>query len=145
MTLKPESILPGEDHSGRGFPWCDVCGNTMDLYIESVDASPRGLDEILKISATCMDCGGYYVHDLSPDSFMPEKLNRLPSQDTEAADGFYLHCDEPMTKGISTERAGTATLASRTDGESELEVYVRTMVLHCRCGFRRESAAAREG
>lgn len=97
----------------------------------------------LEISYTCVECDGYYAHDVDTDSLSPGILRVLTPQTANAVDGSYLHCREPMTMGVTAERTILTTLSSRSGKESELELYMRTRVLHCRCGFQIESARRR--
>lgn len=138
MTPVSHSTVPEQVSPGSGRPWCDACGTDSYLFIESVGASRTAPGQSLEISYTCVECDGYYAHDVGTQNLSPVILRQFPPQALEALDGLYLHCGEPMTTGLSVERSIVSTLSPGPEGESELEAYLRTKVLHCRCGFQME-------
>ncbi len=148
MTPTSQSTVLEPASRGSSRPWCDACGTDTYLFIDRVGASRAAPGQALEIRHTCVECGGYYAHDVGTESLSPVVLRQFPPQAQnvmDVMDGFYRHCGEPMTTGLTTERSFMTTLSTGPEGESELEVYLRTMVAHCRCGFQMELRPPGEG
>jgi len=93
---------------------------------------------LLDVAYTCVECDFFYAHTATVAG-MAEVLNR-PGQRSGVLQfgGNYLHCGEPMTMTGSRQRSVHAALSTELTGEGPLEVYLRTRVLHCSCGFQME-------
>ncbi|XAS68485.1 hypothetical protein V3C33_04020 [Micrococcaceae bacterium Sec5.7] len=52
--------------------------------------------------------------------------------------GDYIHCGEPMTTQGNDLRSIYAPVHTARPAVELLEVYLRTKVLHCGCGFQME-------
>jgi hypothetical protein len=52
--------------------------------------------------------------------------------------GAYLHCGEPMSTAGSEHRSIYVPVSTEQSVDGPLEVYLRTRVLRCRCGFQME-------
>jgi hypothetical protein len=52
--------------------------------------------------------------------------------------GTYIHCGRPIRTAGSESRSIYAPLTTEQSGELVLDVYLRTRVLKCACGFQME-------
>lgn len=145
MTPAFQSTVPEQASRGSSHPWCGACGMDTYLFIGTGGASRTVPGQSREISYTCVQCDGRYAHDAGTESTSTGTLDQFPPQAAEVMGGFYRHCREPMTRGVTAERSILSTLSSGAEEESELEVYMRTMVLHCRCGFNIELPPPGEG
>lgn len=55
--------------------------------------------------------------------------------------GEYIHCGEPMQFAKSSSRSVYAPITTEDEDDGLLDVYLKTRVLQCRCGFRMELPA----
>jgi hypothetical protein len=118
--------------------WRAQCQTDEYLIIESIDTLRPPRMGLLDVAYTCVECDFFYAHTATVAG-MAEVLNR-PGQRSGVLQfgGNYLHCGEPMTMTGSRQRSVHAALSTELTGEGPLEVYLRTRVLHCSCGFQME-------
>ncbi|WP_427006123.1 hypothetical protein [Pseudarthrobacter sp. H2] len=68
-------------------------------------------------------------------------LNRPGPQQTPEvlqSGGGYIHCGEPVHAAGSGLRSVDAPMTTEQTSEGVLELYLRTRVLRCGCGFQME-------
>jgi len=95
------------------------------------------------VAYTCGRCRLFkehaaYVADLSAILGRPEQTG-----DVLIFGGHYMHCGQPMEKIGSDLRRLSAPLTTEDSttggtGQESLDVYLRTRVLRCACGFQME-------
>lgn len=119
-------------------PWCAGCATDEHLVIESIQALEPPRTGLVKASYTCVECDCFYAHSAAVAQ-VAAIVNR-PRQGPGLLQfgGAYLHCGEPMTAGGSEHRGIYAAVSTEQSGDVPLEVYLRTRVLRCRCGFQME-------
>lgn len=128
--------------SGRQL-WCSRCRTDRHLVIDSIDPIEPGpaLDEGLVVVAyTCLDCDFLYAHAATVAQ-VAVILNRPgPGRTAEILQfgGAYIHCGQPMHIAGSETHSIYAPETTEQSGEPVLDVYLRTRVLKCLCGFQME-------
>lgn len=118
--------------------WCTQCQTDEYLIIESIDTLRPPRTGLVDVAYTCVECDFFYAHTASV-ARVAEVLNR-PGQGSGVLQfgGNYRHGGEPMMMVGSLQRSVHATLSTELAGEGPLEVYLRTRVLRCGCGFQME-------
>jgi hypothetical protein len=127
---------------------CPRCHTDQHLIIRSIEALTPPVPGTVQVAYTCSRCG----HHHDRPATVPEiaaVLNRPGPQHSSEVLQFgsaYIHCGEPMHAGntglrsiyapMTTEHPSTAQTS-----EGLLEVYLRTRVLRCGCGFQMEIPA----
>ena len=116
-------------------PWCAGCATDEHLVIESIQALEPPRTGLVSASYTCVGCDYFYAHPAAVAQ-VAVIVNR-PRQGPGLLQfgGAYLHCGEPMTAGGLEHRG---IYAPEECGDVSLEVYLRTRVLRCCCGFQME-------
>ncbi len=125
------------DHAGGNRPWCGTCDSDEFLIFETAAFPAGGPAGELDVSYTCTECEGYYAHQVPAGALDPKVLAGILPVPGDEQPGIYTHCGEPMTLGRPAGRS-VASEAAKNTGRRLLEVYPRTRVLHCRCGFQME-------
>ena len=137
-TISPHR-KPARSDGPRGRRlWCSRCGTDAHLAIESILALQPPRTGLVNAAYTCVDCGFFYSHTATVTQ-VAAVLNR-PGAEAAVLQfgGAYLHCGEPMS-GAGSEQRGLYSVASAEGfGDGSLDVYLRTRVLRCRCGFQME-------
>ncbi|WP_090581696.1 hypothetical protein [Arthrobacter sp. ov407] len=92
----------------------------------------------MDVAYSCVECGFFYAHPANVAQ-AAEIANR-PGQGPGVLQfgGAYMHCGKPMTVGGSEQRSICAPASTEDLGGVPLEVYLRTRVLRCGCGFQME-------
>jgi len=142
MSTVSHPRKPGPSNGSQGQQlWCAQCHTNEYLIIESIETLRPPRTGLVEVSYTCVECDFFYAHTASMAD-VAEVLNR-PTQGSGVLQfgGHYLHCGEPMTLVGSEQRSVHATLSTELTGEGALEVYLRTRVLRCGCGFQMEIPA----
>lgn len=119
---------------------CFDCHTDRHLVIESIEALWPAVPGMAAVSYTCTACGHYREHAATV-SHIAFVLNRPGPERTSGIlqfGGEYIHCGEPMHTAGSELRGIHAPLSTEQNSEDVLEVYLRTRVLHCVCGFQME-------
>ena len=136
----PRKPGPPSGSQGRRL-WCTQCRTDEHLIIESIDTPRPPRTGLLDVAYTCVECDFFYAHTAAV-ARVAEALNRAGQRSGVLQfGGHYLHCGEPMTLVGSGQRSVHATLSTELTGEGALEVYLRTRVLCCGCGFQMEIPA----
>lgn len=133
----PRKPGPPSESQGQRL-WCTQCQTDEYLIIESVDTLRPPRAGQLDVAYTCVECDFFYAHTASVGD-VAVVLNR-PGQPSGVLQfgGNYLHCGEPMTMAGSRQRSLLATRSTELTREGPLDVYLRTRVLRCSCGFQIE-------
>ncbi|MDR6986081.1 DNA-directed RNA polymerase subunit RPC12/RpoP [Paenarthrobacter nitroguajacolicus] len=107
--------------------------------IESLE--PHAGELMVRVSYTCQACEASYAHNAAFHD-VAAVLNRTGSvTGLLQFGGVYFHCGEPMTFANSSGRSVRAPLATEDADDGLLDVYLKTRVIQCRCGFRMELPA----
>lgn len=117
--------------------WCRQCNTDQFLVVESILALQPPRTGLVEVSYTCTDCSFFFSHAATVAQ-VASVLNRANSDiGVLQFGGAYLHCGEPMAAAGSEHRS---IYAPASDGfpDEALDVYLRTRVLRCRCGFQME-------
>ncbi len=123
--------------------WCTRCRTGQHLVIDSIDPSvPRLLPEkvLVEVSYTCLGCDFLYAHPATVAQ-VAAILNKPDPGRTSGIlqfGGTYIHCGEPMHTVGSETRNIYAPMTTEQSAEPVLDVYLRTRVLKCACGFQME-------
>lgn len=118
--------------------WCIRCESNEHLVIDSIDAPRPPSAGFVEVTYTCVECDAFYAHTASVAG-VAESMNRPDQLSGVLRFGSsYLHCGEPMTTAASRQRSVQSTHLTERSSEELLEMYLRTKVLHCRCGFQME-------
>lgn len=141
MSTISESYITGGAHEPRADSLhCFDCHTDRHLVIESIEALSPPVPGMVVVSYTCTACGHYRVHQATvpqiaaiPNRPGPERISGILQ-----FGGEYIHCGESMHTAGSELRGIHAPLSTEQNSEDVLEVYLRTRVLHCVCGFQIE-------
>lgn len=139
--MVPVAPTPAEEQTpqdSNSRPWCSRCGTDEFLLIESVDESFTEPGQLLAVSYTCLECDNFYAHDVPIGSLNPGVVYEYSGRPPIDAEGQYVHCGEPMTRGSTVRHTVASAFVGNVGEKHRLEVYLRTRVLHCRCGFQME-------
>jgi hypothetical protein len=139
MATIPHSARPDRASGPHGRRlWCTVCDTDEHLIIESIDSLRPPNLKMVDVAYTCGECDYFYAHPA--DVFQVADVLNRPGQVSGVLQfgGQYLHCGQPMTTAGSGHRSIYAPVTTETSGEDPLDVYLRTRVLRCACGFRME-------
>jgi hypothetical protein len=139
MSTVSHPRKPGPSSGSQGQRlWCAQCQTDEYLVIESIDSLRPPRTGLVDVAYTCVECDFFYAHTAAV-ARVAEVLNRAGQRSGVLQfGGHYLHCGEPMTRAGSQQRTVHATLSTELTGEGPLEVYLRTRVLRCSCGFQME-------
>jgi hypothetical protein len=118
--------------------WCPGCGTDEHLIVESIESLTPPKNGWVDVAYTCIDCDYFYAHT-ADIAQVAAVLNR-PGQGSGVLQfgGEYLHCGKPMRIAGSEHRSIYAPISTEQSGGGALEVYLRTRVLRCGCGFQME-------
>lgn len=141
MSTISEPYIPGGAHEPQGdCLHCFDCHTDRHLVIESMEALSPPIPGMVAVSYTCTACDHYRAHPAT----VPQIADVLNWPGPERISGIlqfggeYIHCGEPMHTAGSELRGIYAPLSTEQSPEGVLEVYLRTRVLHCVCGFQME-------
>lgn len=117
---------------------CAGCGRDENLQVHSIAAADPPAPDVVEVGYSCRECSLDYVH-LADVADVAAVLNRTRCpEDVLVFGGIYIHCGQPMQRFGSEVRRLVAPVT--TDGASDdaLDIYLRTRVLRCGCGFQIE-------
>ncbi|WP_427135161.1 hypothetical protein [Pseudarthrobacter sp. S9] len=120
--------------------WCTKCRTDQHLIIDSIEALQPPETGMVQVSYTCLECDFFYAHAAA----VPQVAAILKRPGTGTTAGFlqlgseFIHCGEPMHVAGSELQSIYAPVTTGQAGEGVLDVYLRTRVLRCGCGFRME-------
>jgi len=124
---------------------CGNCNTTDYLILDSIEPLKPPVDGLVDISYTCVECDTFYAHTavfLDAATILNDRGNTIG---VLQFGGEYVHCGRPMELAGSAHRSLQAPI--RTDDPEQdpavdlLDVYLKTKVLQCSCGFRMELPA----
>ncbi|MET4097674.1 hypothetical protein ABIB51_004630 [Arthrobacter sp. UYCu712] len=95
--MAPASRFPSRQNAPRGTstrPWCSACGTDAYLFIETVGGSASWPGTSIEVSYTCLECDGFYAHDVLSSGIDPSILRQFPPE------APTLHTD-PASKAVS--------------------------------------------
>jgi hypothetical protein len=135
-NFRPE--LPGDSRPHEQRPWCAGCDTDSRLAVESIEACYPGEEAIVDVAYSCVACDRFYAHPAAFDQVAailnrPGRIAAILQFGRE-----YIHCGEPMKIAGSETGATSTSIAVDPLHEGTLDVYLRTRVLHCHCGFQME-------
>lgn len=137
--MKNPLVSGGVSHQTSKAPHCTNCGTADWLNLEAIDSiEPHTGELTVRVSYTCGACQASYAHNAAFRD-VATILNRSanPSGLLQFG-GTYLHCGEPMAFAESSARSLYAPLSTEDVDEDLPDVYLRTRVIQCKCGFRME-------
>jgi hypothetical protein len=122
---------------------CPGCHTSRHLIIHSIETPTSAAPGMVAVTYTCGRCGRYYRHSASfrQAAAILNRPGPPPAAEVLQFGGHYIHCGEPMrTAGSELHSIYTpmTTEPEQTPEGAVLEVYLRTQVLHCGCGFQME-------
>lgn len=138
--MAPETPIPAEENTPLDSSARLLARRGRDelLLVEGI-GGPARLP--VKYSAdSCLDVEGKNLHpQVGHIEFVdPGVVVEFPGWPGLDPDREYVHCGEPMTMGSTARGPVTSTLLSSPVEKRRLEIYLRTRVLHCQCGFQME-------
>ncbi|MDR6436971.1 DNA-directed RNA polymerase subunit RPC12/RpoP [Paenarthrobacter nicotinovorans] len=121
---------------------CASCGTSYFLNLETIESlEPHAGELMVRVAYTCSACESAYEHNASFRN-VAAVLNRKESfAGLLQFGGTYLHCGEPMTFAKNSGRSVYAPISTEDVDEDLPDVYLKTRVIQCRCGFRMELPA----
>jgi hypothetical protein len=93
--------------------------------------------ETLAAAVDCTNCRGSRVLATTA-AFVAVIQARTENDDVVDLDAAYIHCAEAMSPADPELRSSHRTVSTQPGPADVLEVYLRTRVLRCRCGFQME-------
>lgn len=114
---------------------CGSCRRDVHQIIEP--PNPPDTD-VVEASSTCIDCDSFYASaaTVPPVARILNRSATVPG--VLQFDGEYIHCSEPMKTQGTDLRSIYAPIHTDRPSAALLDVYLRTKVLHCGCGFQME-------
>jgi hypothetical protein len=139
MSTNSGAHVPASPHPNQRL-WCAQCEADDRLKIDSIEASPEDDPEVVKATYSCTKCMTLYTHPARAADVAAIVNAAGPRNDVLQFGNYYIHCGAPMA--VSATELRSIYSPMRTDrspsGGSLLDVYLRTRVLHCPCGFQME-------
>jgi hypothetical protein len=116
---------------------CGSCPRDVHQIINTIEPpGPAGTD-VVEVSSACTDCDSFFASAATVFRI----LNRSATvHGILQFGGEYVHCGEPMKTQGADLRSIYAPMHTDRPSAGLLEVYLRTKVLHCGCGFQMEIA-----
>ncbi|VXC08746.1 conserved hypothetical protein [Arthrobacter sp. 9V] len=137
--MKNPLVSGGVSHLPAKGLACTRCGSNDRLNLETIESiEPHTGELMVWVSYTCVACDSSYAHN-APFHDVAVVLNR--SGNTTGLlqfGGAYFHCGEPMAFSESSARSVYAPMTTEDVDDGLLDVYLKTKVIQCRCGFRME-------
>ncbi|MCT9868642.1 hypothetical protein [Paenarthrobacter aurescens] len=136
-------LVPGDATRPHAEPLlCRRCRSADRLHLETIESiEPHAGELMVWVSYTCQACEASYAHNAAFHD-VAAILNRNGSMSGLLQfGGMYFHCGEPMTFAKSSARSVYAPLTTEDVDDGLLDVYLKTRVIQCRCGFRMELPA----
>ncbi|HEY8752625.1 MAG TPA: hypothetical protein VIM40_03115 [Arthrobacter sp.] len=114
---------------------CGSCRRDVHQIIEP--PGPADTD-VVEVSCTCIECGSFYAGAAAvpPVARILNRSATVPG--VLQFGGEYIHCGDPMKTQGADVRSIYAPMHTDRPSAGLLEVYLRTKVLHCGCGFQME-------
>lgn len=108
------------------------------LVIESVQPLEPPRTRLVDAAYSCRECGYFYAHPATVA--LVATIVNGPGQGAGVLKfgGVYFHCGEPMRAAGSEHRTICAPVPTGYAPDAPLQVYLRTRVLRCGCGFQME-------
>ncbi|MEV7605059.1 hypothetical protein AB0N65_06435 [Paenarthrobacter sp. NPDC089322] len=143
MSIIQNPLIPEGTSRPNGEPLkCRKCGSADHLDLETIESiAPHPGDLLVSVSYTCLMCETSYAHTAA----FHEVATVLNRNGTVSGllqfGGEYFHCGEPMQFARSSARSVYAPITTDDVDDGLLDVYLKTRVLQCHCGFRMELPA----
>jgi hypothetical protein len=139
-TISHPNLFGGQRQPHPDQLRCLSCGTDRHLMIHSIDPPNPPRRGLVAVTYTCTRCQETQIRETSVNG-VAAILNRpgpAPAADVLQFGGKYIHCGEPMHSAGTELRSIYSTVTTRTSAPDLLEVYLRTRVLRCNCGFQVE-------
>lgn len=143
MSSMKNPLVPGDATRPHAEPLqCRQCRSTDHLDLETIESiEPHTGELLVAVSYTCLRCESSYAHTAAFHD-VAGVLNRNGTvSGLLQFGGQYFHCGEPMQFAKSSTRSVYAPLSTEEVDDGLLDVYLKTRVIQCRCGFRMELPA----
>ncbi len=143
MPSMKNPLVPGDAIRPHAEPLrCRQCRSADHLDLETIESiDPHAGDLMVWVSYRCLACEASYAHNAAFHD-VAAVLNRSGSvSGLLQFGGMYFHCGEPMTFAKSSTRSVYAPITTEDVDDGLLDVYLKTRVIQCRCGFRMELPA----
>jgi len=146
MSTISRPASPNEAPQPNAEPiWCGNCNTTDHLILDSIEPLKPPVDGLVDIAYICVECDTFYAHTaifLEAAAILNERGNTIG---VLQFGGEYVHCGRPMQLAGSAHRSLHAPILTDDPGPDPaadlLDVYLKTKVLQCSCGFRMELPA----
>lgn len=143
MSIIKNPLVPGDASRLQAEALsCTKCRSSDRLNLETIESiEPHAGELMVWVSYTCLACEASYAHRAAFRD-VAAVLNRNGSvSGLLQFGGVYLHCGEPMAFAQSSARSVYAPMTTEDVDDGLLDVYLKTRVIQCRCGFRMELPA----
>lgn len=143
MSMMRNPLIPGStQHPKAQALLCGKCRSTDHLDLETIESiEPHSGELLVSVSYTCLACESSYAHTAAFHE-VAAVLNRNGTvSGLLQFGGQYFHCGEPMQFSTTSARSVYAPLSTEDTDDGLMDVYLKTRVLQCRCGFRMELPA----
>jgi hypothetical protein len=139
MSIDPHGpCQPASGDWARSTLVCATCGTNKNLQVQSIAAAAPPVKNVVEVGYSCRGCNLDYVH-LADVADVASVLNRTRCpEDVLVFGGIYIHCGQPMQRFGSEVRRLAAPVSTDVASDDALDIYLRTRVLHCGCGFQIE-------
>jgi len=117
---------------------CGSCRRDVHQIIDTIEAPNPADTNVVEVSYTCIECDSFYASaaTVPPVARILNRSATVPG--VLQFGGEYIHCGEPMKPQGADLRSIYAPMHTDRPSAGQLEVYLRTKVLHCGCGFQME-------
>lgn len=117
---------------------CGSCRRDVHQIIDTIEPPDPADTDVVEGSYTCIECDSFYASAAT----VPPVARILNGSATVPGflqlGGEYIHCGDPMKTQSTDLRSIYAPMHTDRPSAALLEVYLRTKVLHCGCGFQME-------
>lgn len=121
---------------------CTKCGSSENLDLETIESiEPHSGELLVAVSYTCTRCEASFSHTATFHEVAAVLNSRSAISGLLQFGGEYFHCGEPMQFAASSAKSVYVPITTEDNDDPLMDVYLKTRVLECRCGFRMELPA----
>jgi hypothetical protein len=126
-----------QTRNGRPLP-CGSCRRDVHQIIDTIEPPDPADTDVVEVSYACIECDSFHAGGAAvpPVARILNRSATVPG--VLQFSGEYIHCGDPMKTQGADLRSIYVPVHTDSPSAALLEVYLRTKVLHCGCGFQME-------
>lgn len=140
MSSMKNPLVPGDATRPHAEPLqCRQCRSADHVDLETIESiEPHAGDLMVRVAYRCRACEVPYAHYAAFHDVAAVLNRNGPASGLLQFGGQYFHCGVPMQFIKSSARSVYAPMSTEAVEDGLLDVYLKTRVIQCRCGFRME-------